>query len=98
MNQKNYIKLSKEVNKITENIEKSKKDLNELSAQFDTLEFNDEKFKDIKTSVAAVNQEFHKMLAVYQDSLIGNKEYTFDFKESPIEDIFGRVTDVRVNF
>ena len=97
LNQTNYIKLSKEVNKITENIEKSKKDLNELSAQFDTLEFNDKKFKDIKTSVAAVNQEFHKMLAVYQDSLIGNKEYTFDFKESPIEDIFGRVTDVQVN-
>jgi hypothetical protein len=97
LNQKNYIKLSKEVNKITENIEKSKKDLNELISRFDTLEFNDEKFKDIKISVAAVNQEFHKMLAVYQDSLIGNKEYTFDFKESPIEDIFGRVTDVQVN-
>jgi len=47
LNQKNYRKLSKEVNKITENIEKSKKDLNELSAQFDTLEFNDKKFKDI---------------------------------------------------
>ena len=98
LNQKNYIKLSIEVNKITENIEKSKKDLDELISRFDTLEFNDETFKDIKASVAAVNQEFHKMLAVYQDSLIGNKEYTFDFKESPIEDIFGRVTDVRVNF
>jgi len=30
LNQKNYIKLSIEVNKITENIEKSKKDLDEL--------------------------------------------------------------------
>jgi DNA repair ATPase RecN len=98
LNQKNYIKLSIEVNKITENIEKSKKDLNELISRFDTLEFNDEKFKVIKASVAAVNQEFHKILAEYQDSLISNKKYTFEFKELPIEDIFGRVIDFQVNF
>ena len=56
MNQKNYIKLSKEVNKITENIEKSKNDLNELVTQSDILEFYDKKFADIKTSVAVVNK------------------------------------------
>ena len=66
--------------------------------QFDTLEFNDKKFEDIKTSVSVVNQEFHKILAEYQDSLIGNKKYTFEFKELPIEDIFGRVIEVQVNF
>jgi len=44
-----------------------------------------------------VNQEFNKILAGYQDSLIGNKKCTFEFKELPI-DIFGRVTDVQVRF
>ena len=83
---------------MTTNIEKSKDELNKLITQFDTLEFNYKKFEDIKTNVAVVNQEFHKILAEYQDSLIGNKKYTFGFKESQIEDIFGRVTAVQVNF
>ena len=98
LNQKNFIKLSKEVNQITENIEKSKKEFDMLTSRFDTLEFNDKKFEDIKASVKVVNQEFHKILAGYQDSLIDNKKYTFEFKDMPIEDIFGRVFDVQVNF
>ena len=72
--------------------------IHKLITQFDTLEINDKKFKDIKTNVAVVNQEFHKILAEYQDSLIGNKKYTFEFKDMLIEDIFGRVFDVQVNF
>ena len=94
----NLIKLSKEVNQIKTNIEKSKDELNKLIRQFDTLEFNDKKFEDIKTNVAVVNQEFHKIPAEYQDSLIGKTKYTFEFMESQIEDIFGRLTDVQVNF
>ncbi len=102
-NQMNLIKLSKEVNQIKTNIEKSKDELYKLITQFDTLEFNDKKFEVIKTNVAVVNQEFHKILAEYQDSLIGKKKFgkkkfTFELKESQIEDIFGRVTDVQLNF
>jgi hypothetical protein len=91
LNQINLIKLSKEANQLKTNIEKSRKDLNELIAQFDTLEFNDEKFNDIKATVVVVNQEFNKILAEYQYSLIGNKKYILEFKELPIENIFGRV-------
>ena len=98
MNQMNYIKISKEINVIRTNIEKSKEDLNKSMIQFDTLEFNDKKFEDIKASVKVVNQEFQKILAGYQDSLIDDKKYTFEFKDMPIEDIFGRVFDVQVNF
>jgi hypothetical protein len=98
LDQKNLIKLSKEANQLTTNIEKSRKDLNELIAQFDILEFNDKKFEDIKASVAVINKEFNKILVVHKDSLIGNKKYTFEFKELPIEDIFGRVIEVQVNF
>jgi hypothetical protein len=40
-NQKTLIDLSKDANQITENINKSRKDLNELTAQFETLETKD---------------------------------------------------------
>ncbi len=98
LDQMNLIKLSKEANQLATNIEKSRKDLYELIAQFDILEFNDKKFEDIKANVEVVNRELHKILAGYQDSLIGNKKFKFEFKESPVEEIFGRVTDFQVNF
>ena len=97
LNQKNFIKISKEVNQMTNAIEKSKNELNKLITQFDSLEIIDKKFEDIKASVAVVNQEFHKILAEYQESLISNKKYTFEFKESQIENIFGRVIDCNVS-
>ncbi len=79
-------------------IEKSKNELNKLITQFETLNTNQKKFNKIKTSVAVVNQEFRKILAEYQDSLIGNKKYTFVEFNEPIIKIFGRVTDFQVNF
>jgi len=97
LNQKNLIKVSKEVNQMTDAIEKSKNELKKLITQFDTLEIIDKKFEVIKASVAVVNQEFHKILAEYQESLIDNKKYTFEFKELAIEDIFGRVIDRTVS-
>ena len=98
LNQKNFIKISKEVNQMTTVIEKSKNELKKLITQFDTLEINDKKFNYIKASITVVNQEFHKILAEYQENLIGNKEFTFKFEELPIEDIFGRVIDFTVSF
>ena len=50
----------------------------------------------LKTNIERI--EFHKILAVYKDSLIGNKKYILEFKELPIEDIFGRVIEFQVNF
>jgi len=98
LNQKNLIKVSKDVTQMTNAIEKSKNDLNKLITQFDSLEIYDNKFGKIKASATFVNKEFHKILAEYQESLIGNKEFTYEFKESPIEDIFGRVIDHTVSF
>jgi hypothetical protein len=94
--QMNYIKLSKEISIISANIEKSKEELNKSVLQFDTLEFNYEKFGNIKASVADVNLKFNKILTEYNDSLIDNKKYAFEFKELKIEDVFGRVTDCEV--
>jgi hypothetical protein len=92
-NQVNYIKLSKEINQMSKNIEKSKKEFNDLRTNFDTLEFNENKFKEIKTSVEVLNKEFQAILDEYGNSLVGNKKYTFEFKESPIEDILGRFSE-----
>ena len=44
-----------------------------------------------------MNEEFHKILAEYQNNLIGNKDYTLYFEDSQIEDIFGRVFDLQVS-
>jgi DNA repair ATPase RecN len=96
-NQKTLIKLSNEVNQMTTQIEKSKNELNKLTTQFDNLKTYDKKLKDFKESVIFVNEEFHKILAEYQKSLIGNTDYTFEFEELQIEDIFGRVFDSRVS-
>ena len=82
---------------MTINIEKSKNELNKLIIQFDSLEINDKKIKDVKANVAVVNQILYKILAEYQVNLIGNKDYTFEFEESRIEDIFGRVIDLQVS-
>jgi len=85
LDQMNLIKLSKEANQLTTNIEKSRKDLNELVTQFDTLEFNDKKFKDIKANVEVVNRELHKILAEYQDSLIDNKNTHLSLKSCQLK-------------
>ena len=69
-----------------------------MTVVFDTMEFNDEKFEEIKSSVEDVNQEFRLILDEYQDSLVGNEKYTFQFNELPIEDIFGHLVHFEVNF
>ncbi len=89
--QTNFIKMSKEINQMTASIEKSKEELDKLEAQF-----NDNSLQDAKARAVVLNKEFHKIIADYQGSLIGNKEYRFEFKELSIEEICGRITDFRV--
>jgi hypothetical protein len=55
--------------------------------------FHDLKLFTKKASVEDVNQEFQKMLNEYKNFLVGNKKYTFEFKELPIEEIFGQITE-----
>ena len=75
------------------NLEKSERELNILIDKFDTLKFSDKKFEEIKNNATVLNKEFCKILTEYQDSLTENKTYSFEFKEMPIEDIFGRLYD-----
>lgn len=96
--QENCIKLSKEENQITMNIAKSKTELDKLIEQFDSLETNAMEFKEVTKSVASLNQEFYQIIDEYNNLLIGNKKYLFQFNELSIDAIFGRLSDSEVRF
>ncbi len=98
INQRNCTRMSREVNRISANIERSKKELNELMDMFQTAEFNDNKrFDEIKASAKVVNKDFFRTIAAYHNFVIGGKEYKFEFEDSSIETIFGSLTDLEVN-
>jgi hypothetical protein len=90
---KNYIKIFKQINKISTDIEQSKKELDDYVKRFDTFDIDDKKFEVIKQEVVGLNGKFDKTIIDYNNALIGNKEYSFRFNEKPIEDIFGRLYD-----
>jgi len=80
------------------NLEKSERELSMLMKQFDTLKFSDKKFEEIRSKATVLNEEFGNIITEYKDSLVENKIYSFEFKEMPIEDIFGRLIDHLVIF
>ena len=80
------------------NLEKSERELSMLMKQFDTLKFSDKKFEEIRSKATVLNKEFGNMITEYQDLLVENKKYSFEFKELPIEDTFGRLIDHKVIF
>lgn len=87
--QLSYIKLSKDVNRLAENIDKSKNELNEFVAGFDTFEIDEKKFETIKKKVSDLNDSFKGIISEYHDSLLGNKQYSLKFKETNVVEIFG---------
>ena len=87
--QVNYIKISKQVNQISTQIEQSKKELDAYVKRFDTFDIDEKKFEAIKQGVVGVNGKFDKIILDYNNALIGNEEYSFRFNEIPIADIFG---------
>lgn len=91
-NQANYIKLSKETSELKAKIKDSKKELNELIDQFDTLKIDEKKFHDIKDKVVALKKEFKVNLVELKSELLGHKEYSFIYVDQPIESIFGNIT------
>ncbi len=96
LSQANYIKISQQVNKISTNIEQSKKELEDYVKKFDTFDIDEKKFEDIKQRVVGVNEKFDKIILDYNNALIGNKEYSFKYYEISIRDVFGRFHDKNV--
>ena len=105
--QQNCFRLSKEENKMTKDIEKSKNRLHELIQQFEALKINERqldktknkppalinKFKELRSKISLANKDFQQKLEIYHHSFIGFKEYSFEFVELPIENIFGRIVE-----
>ena len=90
----NCIKLSKETIKISTEIEKSKEELTELVGRFDTFEIDNEKFEEIRESLTVLNEDLTRKLEEFKDSIIGDKEYTFEFEEIDIKGLFGYFKEV----
>lgn len=94
--QAKYKQLSKQVNHLTEKIDKSKKELNEFIRQFDTFVNDEIKFEKIKQSVAVLT-DLKEIIDDYNDEHVGNREYSFGFNEIQIKDIFGCFVEKRAN-
>ncbi len=94
-NKENCIKLNKESKRLSTAIEKSKKELTKLIERFDTFEINDTKFNEIVQSLYVLNGGLTSKLGEYKESMIGGKEYTFEFKEIDIKGLFGCFKEVK---
>lgn len=84
--------MSKETSELKTKIKNSKRELNELINQFDTLIIDEKKIHDIKNNVVNLNQVFKNNLDELKGSLIGHKEYSFVHNDQPIANIFGIFT------
>jgi hypothetical protein len=89
----NCIKLSKESKMLSTKIEFLKEFSNEkltmLINDFDTFEIDNKKFEDIRGHLIILNGGIARELSEYKDTIIGGKEYTFEFKEIDIKGLFG---------
>jgi hypothetical protein len=81
------VELSKTVDKLTGEIENSKQELNKLVERFDTFDIDDK--IDIMNSVIIFNKRLARMAGIHKASLIGNEDFSFEFKEVQIDDVFG---------
>jgi len=63
----------KGTNQITAFIDKSRKKLNDITKRFDTFEYNYKKFKEIKSTVTALNILFQQILVEYRLYLLAIK-------------------------
>ena len=84
--QQKYMKMSKEVDQLTVEVEQSKSNLNDLVDRFDSCEKK-------QKSVVGLNECFRKVLDEYKETLLGFNKYSFDFKEIDIKDIFGNLSE-----
>ena len=84
------IQLAKEVNKLTNEIDKSNDELFKLQENFGTFEINDKKFQDIKNSAEFLNLNFINVFSEYKESLFLNKKYEFLFDDMEIKGVVGK--------
>ena len=90
----NCVKLSKESPRLGTESEESNKKLAELIDRFDIFEFNDRKFDEIMQSLTVLNRDLIRILSQNKYSILGGKDYTFEFQEIDITGLFGCFKEV----
>ena len=73
------------------NIDKSKKEFDEITKQFDTLVINDQKFESMKQSLDVLNKDLKQTITDYNGYLIGSNTYEFVFDDQLGSEIFGNL-------
>ena len=73
----NCVRLAKEGKRLEIDIKKQKKELDELLERFDRFDFNEQKFHEIKDSVALLNKDLNKKLEAHKIPILDNKTYAF---------------------
>jgi hypothetical protein len=89
--QSELIRLSKEINEASMNIERSKIELEKITKQFDTLVIDDQKFENIKQSLDVLNKDLKQTIIDYNGCLIGNNTYEFVSGGQFGSDAFGKL-------
>ena len=62
--------------------------------RFDTFDIDEKKFEVIRQRLIVLNRGMPRKLGEYKDSMIGNKEYIFEFKDIDINGLFGCFKEV----
>ena len=88
------IKLSKETKRYSTEIQQSNEKLTKLIDRFDTFDIDEKKFEEIRQSLSILNGGLTRTLIEYKDSMIGEKEYTFEFQEIDVKGLFGCFKEV----
>ena len=73
------------------NIDKSKKEFDEITKQFDTLVINDQKFESMKQSLDVLNKDLKQTITDYNGYLIESNTYEFVFEDQLGSEVFGNL-------
>lgn len=73
------LRVSKNVSKLSTEIENSKNELNTIKEQVDTFEIDDKKYEELKMTADIFKGKFSKMFHEYKESLLINQRLLFRF-------------------
>ena len=90
-------KLSKEVDRLTEDIANAKIELAGITEQFDAFEIDFSKFENLESVADLLKDKYSKMLTECREALLGHRNYSFEFKNEPVEIFFGQFGEMIVN-
>lgn len=85
------MKVSRKVNQLTEEIQNSSKELDELLKQFDTLNIDEKKFESIKSSASTLKENIYIMRVKLKESLLIDNDYELRVGDERIETQIGRI-------